>query len=395
MDAKINILLVEDSATDADILVRHLRKEKIDFDYSRVWSKEGFVESIMENTYDLVIADQNLPQFSGLEAFKILKLENDTIPFILISGSVSEKFLHELTKEGIDDYIVKGNLLRLSSAIENVIYKKQIQQLNNDLKYSNYQLHRAYSKLKSSINYAKLIQDSILPDLSVLASIFPDYYILFKPKDVVSGDFYWFEKSENTLFLAVADCTGHGVPGALLAMMGNNLLTEAINVKKIKDSGVILARLHKRVQRILKSSSNTLDDGMDIALCSIDIENKTLQYAGANHPIFIERKGNLIELKPVFIAIGETRTEEQFTYQNQSITLEPKDRIFMFTDGYPDQFSDKTDKKITKKRLKELILKTASLPMQEQKEQISDYFENWKGNKVQIDDMLLLCVEVS
>ncbi len=238
MYPKLNILLVEDSESDADLLIRHLKKEKIDFFHTRVWQKEAFINSIKDNNPDLIIADNALPQFSGMEAFHILKKEKKQIPFILVTGTVSEKLLAEYAKEGIDDYILKENLLRLPSAIEHVVSKKRVEVLHKKLEI-------AHKDIKDSINYAKIIQDATLPDIAMLSDIFPESFILFQPKDILSGDFYWFEKRESEIFFTIADCTGHGVPGALLAMMGNNLLNEAVNIKKIIQPSAILHRLKK------------------------------------------------------------------------------------------------------------------------------------------------------
>lgn len=386
MKSILKILLVEDSETDADLLVRYLKKEKIDFSYSRVWAKDAFVNELKENYHDLIIADQTLPQFSGMEAFRLLKKENKDIPFILITGSVSEKLLTEFAKEGIDDYILKENLLRLPASIENVVSKKRIEQLHG-------KLETAYKDIKNSINYAKIIQEAMLPEESVLHINFPDSFIFYKPKDILSGDFYWFKKGEDVFSIAVADCTGHGIPGALLSMMGFNILYEAVSTKKISQPSVVLDRLNKQVRRILKHGATTLNDGMDIAFCTIDLKNKNMMYAGANRPLFIEREKELIEFKPDKISIGGIDNNEiQFT--NHSISIQTGDRIFLFSDGYADQFSDKTDKKITMKRLRELFLQSSNLPFDKQKEFIINFFEDWKGNKEQIDDVLVMCIQI-
>lgn len=382
----LKILLVEDSETDAELLIRYLKKENIDFDYSRVWNKDAFVNEIKENHQDLIIADQSLPQFSGMEAFRLLKKENKNVPFILITGSVSEKLLTEFAKEGIDDYILKENLLRLPVAIENVVSKKRIEQLHG-------KLETAHKDLKNSINYAKTIQEAILPEEVVLHNTFPGSFIFYKPKDILSGDFYWFKKGEDVFSVAVADCTGHGIPGALLSMMGFNIIDEAVSDKKNTTPSEVLDRLNKQVRRILKHGAATLNDGMDIAFCTIDLKNKNMFYAGANRPIFIEREKELIEFKPDKISIGGIDNNEiQFT--NHSIPIKTGDRLFLFSDGYADQFSGKINKKITVKRLREVLVHSADLSFEEQRDFIINFFENWKDNEEQTDDVLLMCIQI-
>jgi len=393
MNNQLKILLLEDSETDADLLVRFLNKEKLKFSCTRVWNRSTFVSEIGKSEYDLVIADHNLPQFSGMEAFNICKNANKNFPFILVTGSVSEKLLTEYAKEGIDDYILKDNLLRLPSAIDKILDKKKIEKLNAELSETNNKLNNAYFDIKDSINYAKLLQNAILPDRSTLYDSFPGSFIIFKPKDILSGDFYWFEKKEDCFIVAVADCTGHGVPGALLAMMGNNLITETIRHRTTAQPSEILSRLNNHVRKILKREKTSVSDGMDIVMCKIDLANKELIYCGAKRPLFIERGKELIGYKPDKISIGEVdTTPAQFT--DHRIDIKSGDRIFLFTDGFVDQFSEKTNRKIMIKRLKEIILESSGLPYLKQKKFISDFFENWKGNVEQTDDVLLMCIAI-
>lgn len=387
MDTVLKILLVEDSESDAALLIRHLKKENINFTHTRVWNRTDYTTSLKENTPDLIIADQALPQFSGMEAFRIIKSKDINIPFILVTGSVSEKLLTEFSKEGIDDYILKGNLLRLATAIENALSKKRIAQLHK-------QLEIAYLDIKNSINYAKIIQEAMLPEESDLNDTFPGSFIFFKPKDTLSGDFYWLKKYENIFSIAVADCTGHGVPGALLSMMGFNILYEIFSAKKTLQPSEVLGKLNHQVRKILKHGDTTLNVGMDIALCAIDVKNKSMVYSGANRPLLIQREKELIEFKPDKISIGEM-DNNQIQFTNHSISLKTGDRVFLFSDGYADQFSEKIDKKLTMKRLREILIQTSGLSFKKQKEFIMDFFESWKGNNEQVDDVLLMCIQIA
>lgn len=393
MEEKLRILLVEDSETDSDLLVTHLKRENVVFDYRRVWSKEEFIKALHSFDPGLIIADHNLPGFNGMEVFGILKNNNIQIPFILVTGSVSEKLLIEYAKEGIDDYILKENLLRLPSAIENVMNRKKIVRLHRELLNTNEELKRVYSSLKDSINYAKKIQDAMLPGIAGLKAVFPQSFIFFRPKDVLSGDFYWYEKKGDLFLIAAADCTGHGVPGALLSMMGNDLITEAVNIRMISQPSQVLDRMNARVRTILKHDTSDIRDGMDLSFCVFDMKNKTLSYAGANRPVYIVRDKKMIELMPDKAAIGGMEdTDRKFT--NHVISLQGGDRIFLFSDGYADQFNGVTDKKMMRKRFSRLILHTSHIPMHDQEKMISTFFEEWKDGGLQTDDTLVIGILV-
>ena len=238
MSPHLHILFVEDSDSDADLLIRFLKHENIDFSHSRVWDKLAFIKALHENNHDLIIADHSLPQFSGMEAFRIAKSENIRIPFILVTGTVTEDVLIEYAKEGIDDYILKDNLLRLPSAIDHVLDKKKIEHLSGNLE-------TALKDLTDSINYAKRIQNAMLPDTALLHDCFPESFIFFRPKDVLSGDFYWFKNEEKAFFAAVADCTGHGIPGALMSMIGIEKLNGSVLTTKLPTE--ILKKLDKNI----------------------------------------------------------------------------------------------------------------------------------------------------
>ncbi len=393
MESPLKILLVEDLDSDADLIIQYLKRENVSFTFIRVWRKDTFVKSLLEDKPDIVISDFTLPQFSGIEAFHLLRAQDADIPFILISGSISEKLLTQYMKEGIDEYIIKGNLLRLPSAIRNVMNKNKIERLNHELDATNKKLKDAYNDMKDSINCAQKIQSAMLPDIAALHHTFPGSFVSFKPKDILSGDFFWFEKKENRFFIAVADCTGHGVPGALLSIMGNNLLSEALNIKKLTQPAEILNRLNKRVRRILNHNKTHLHEGMDIVFCSIHLDTNVVEYAGANRPLYIMKKGGgCTEIRANKMSIGEI---ENATFVNHTINLAAEDRIFLFTDGFADQFSSKNDKKMTKKRLLPLLTKTSLVDIDMQEKIVNSFFEEWKGNKEQIDDVLLVGIELN
>lgn len=394
MDGELNILLVEDSDTDADLLIRFLKREKINFSHSRVWNRDAFINALNENNHDIIIADHTLPQFSGMEAFHIAKIKNKNIPFILVTGTVSEKILTEYAKEGIDDYILKENLLRLPSAIEHVVSKKKIEELHEKLEI-------AYKDIKDSINYAKTIQNAMLPDTTLLGDSFPESFILYKPKDNLSGDFYWFRKEENTFFAAVADCTGHGIPGALMSMIGIEKLNNL--VLKTKEPSEILKQLNKSIETALSQSTQYehSQNGMDIALCSIELPSPEerdgrvrLKFSGANRPLWIIRHGQteIEEIKGTKKAIGGLNITHCSNFESHEIKLQQSDTFYIFSDGFADQFGGEHEKKLTTKKFKRLLLSIQCKTMSQQKISINNFIEDWKAGTNQTDDILVIGV---
>ena len=385
----LHILILEDSESDADLLIRFLKKENIIFNHTRVWDKNTFIEALHESNYDLIIADHSLPNFSGMEAYRIVKKSHNAIPFILVTGTVTENILTEYAKEGIDDYILKNNLLRLPSAIERVINKKKIELLSKKLEV-------ALKDITDSIHYAKTIQNAMLPDSIMLSNNFPESFILYKPKDILSGDFYWFKSDENTFFMAAVDCTGHGIPGALLSMIGIEKLNSIVHTTK--NTSEILEKLNESIEIDLCQSTlyEHSQDGMDIALCSFHKDTKTINFAGANRPLWIIRKGQneIEEIKGTKKAIGGINTMINPNFENNKIQLEQGDTFFLFSDGFADQFGGENNKKITTNRLKKLLVNVQNETMEQQEKQISNYLENWKSGTEQTDDILVIGIRI-
>ena len=256
-----------------------------------------------------------------------------------------------------------------------------------------------------SINYAKRIQNAILPPRKNLTNIIPESFILFKPKDIVSGDFYWFEKikrikniSETELIIvAAADCTGHGVPGAFMSVIGNNLLTEIIKGKGITKPSEILDTLNEQVQELLKQrlTGAETNEGMDVCLCTINFRDSIIEYAGANRPLYIYRnmpsENNFEEIKPSKIPVGGNQFyKEGLDYQNYTLHFRKGDTFYLFSDGYCDQFGGEDDKKFMSKRFRELLQKIQNLKMSEQEEILISQIEKWMKNEEQTDDILII-----
>lgn len=248
--------------------------------------------------------------------------------------------------------------------------------------------------ITDSINYAKKIQEAILPANELFKSVIKDGFIVYKPKDIVSGDFYWMAEKEGSVLITAADCTGHGVPGAFMSMIGSALLNEIVNDKAITEPASILNHMRDGIVKALKQTGREGEskDGMDIALCNISFKENKLQYAGANNSLFIVRNKELLEFKANKFPIGIGIEMKPFT--NNVIDLQANDIIYIFTDGYADQFGGRDGKKFMKKRFKDLFLSISDLVMDEQKIKITEAFKEWQGSYEQVDDVLVIGIRV-
>ena len=385
----LNILFIEDSDSDADLLVRFLKKEGIAFISTRVWTKQAYLTALDENVFDLIIADHSLPQFSGMEAFHLAKELHHSIPFILVTGTVTENILTEYAKEGIGDYILKDNLLRLPSAIEHLLSKNKIEELLRKLEI-------AQKGIEDSIIYAKSIQNAMLPDTILLSDTFPESFIFLKPKDVLSGDFYWFKDDKESFYLAAADCTGHGIAGALMSMIGIEKLNNIVFFTK--NPADILKHLSFNIKSALSQSTQYehSQNGMDIALCSFNKITKTMIFSGAKRPLWIVRN-NKTEIEVIAGSkktIGGVITDINPNFDFHEIEFLKGDCFYLFSDGFADQFRAGGDEKITSRRFKELLISINSKSMNEQRDEISNYLNEWKDGAEQIDDILIIGVRV-
>jgi tetratricopeptide (TPR) repeat protein len=242
-----------------------------------------------------------------------------------------------------------------------------------------------------SITYAKRLQKAILPHRKEILAIVPESFVIYQPKDIVAGDFYWAENINEYYYLAVADCTGHGVPGAIVSMVCSNALNRTVNEFGHTETGAILNHVRELVLKTFIKSGEDIQDGMDITLTRINKKTKEIQWSGANIPLWYIKNNELTEIKADKQPIGKYDYSKPFTTHN--LTAEKGTNYYLFTDGYSDQFSD-SDKKMTKKRFRDLLLSVQEKNMAEQKIVIEDYFNQWKGGTEQIDDMCIIGITI-
>jgi serine phosphatase RsbU (regulator of sigma subunit) len=245
-------------------------------------------------------------------------------------------------------------------------------------------------QITDSIQYAKNLQSALLPDLKTVKKVIPEHFIFYLPKDIVSGDFYWVKKINKEIVIAAADCTGHGVPGAFMSVLGITLLNEILRRKEVKKANQALEFLRHDLKNTLHQTEHgySLNNGMDIALCIIDTENRILQYSGANTPLYYIRNEKLIEIKPTRNPIGLTPIEIPF--QNHEIELQEDDIFYLFSDGFIDQFGGDFGKKYRSRRFKHLLLKIHDKPLDEQKKMLIENYKNWVHDEYeQLDDIMI------
>jgi serine phosphatase RsbU (regulator of sigma subunit) len=263
-----------------------------------------------------------------------------------------------------------------------------------ELSEKNEEIETQQERIMQSINYAKIIQNAVIPDDHVLEANFAEHFILFEPTSIVSGDFYWFSDLGEQVIVVCADCTGHGVPGGFMSMLGISYLSELVNHQRITQPAQILEGLRQKVKEALDSNhqGDQPKDGMDVSICTFDKTQGRLQFAGANNGIFVLNNGELVEHKPTKNPIGTYPKEVPFA----QLELKPDAHtcIYMYTDGYIDQFGGPEGRKFLKKRLKDELLKVQDLPMHQQKHALHLVFSDWKGAQHQIDDCTLIGLKV-
>ena len=272
---------------------------------------------------------------------------------------------------------------------------KQKQLTNIQLKEQNTIIAEKKQEIDNSIQYARGIQQAILPNFDDLKSQFNQSFIYYKPKDIVSGDFYWFAKSDNDFYCIVADCTGHGVPGALMSIIGIDKIVQAVFEKKIITPSAILSYLNIEIKRVLKqhSDESKQKDGMDIALLKFNTLTNEVEFTAANRPLFLIRNDTLTEYKADKVAIAGF-TEDNQVFKTTTIQLEKNDSLYLFTDGYADQFGGVEGKKFMSKNLKLLFMTICNLNSNDQYKAIDENFLSWKNTNEQVDDVLIIGIKI-
>lgn len=326
------------------------------------------------------------------ENVKLLKAEKEEAQALLFEELKEKSRLQELANIELEQKVIERTA-------EIQFQKEVIEEKNKDI--------------TASINYALKIQEAILPREDELKATFNDYFVFYKPRDIISGDFYWFSKRDKLIFIAAADCTGHGVPGALMSMLGNSFLNEIVNEYHVYNPAEILDLLRLKVIKTLRQRETNTKDGMDIAICVINTELREINYAGAFNPVYVSSQvkeneplafeiyehelvpNKYLKILPADrfpVGIVEGQNNDMFT--NKKYHYHTGDCLYLFSDGLADQFGGVNGKKYKTKQLKDLLLKVSRYDMAYQYLSISDDFENWKGTHEQVDDILMIGIRL-
>jgi serine phosphatase RsbU (regulator of sigma subunit) len=307
-------------------------------------------------------------------------LNSTTSPFrFILYGALIIAFAYFLVMSQTKSLIRTRKLLKEKGQALDKIEKQKVELESRD------------KNMTDSLIYAQRIQEALLPSEAYFRNHFEDAFILFKPKDIVSGDFYWIGEKGDKVFIVAADCTGHGVPGALMSMIGMEIIEKTIEVDNIETPSQILAVLNRGLEKTFSREKNIgtiIRDGMDIGLCVINKNKKKIEYAGAFFPLYLIRDNSLIEIKSDKIIIG--MNPEGKSYSDHELDLMEDDILYIFSDGYVDQFGGSENKKFMYRRFRYLLLTIHRFPVDDQKSILDENIKTWMGRTEQVDDIMVI-----
>jgi sigma-B regulation protein RsbU (phosphoserine phosphatase) len=401
----IKILILDNSKEDVERISKCLMDNGYTMPIVACGDEKSYVTQLDEWKPDVVLCEHVLPSYNSFRALDIVRHKYPDIIFIIVSGEICEEFALELLKEGVDDYVLKNRLLRLPHSIESAYIKRRhkeesekLVQANTELLNANKIIDLKNKHLMQSIMFAERIQSLTLPKIDTILKEFPEAFIYYKPKDIVSGDFYWTCNKNNRFMTVLADCTGHGVSGALLSIIGSNFLNEIMeHENKFNYPTDILSLLDKNLRKLLQQDVNSgYQDGIDIAFISIDKVNKKLYFSGCKRPILIykKREKKIIEYKGEPYLIGGVDDNVIKTFRTQEISYRAGDVIYMFTDGCVDQFGGPNNKKLMKERFIDMLLSFKHLELNYQGQLLEQKINKWRGNFEQTDDILVMGIKL-
>jgi serine phosphatase RsbU (regulator of sigma subunit) len=292
--------------------------------------------------------------------------------------------------------LMRNNLAENERSLERKVAERteEVVRQKEEIEVKNNELEILYKQVTDSIHYAKRIQEAILPTQDYINQVLPNNFVYYMPKDIVSGDFYWITKKEKKVYFAAVDCTGHGVPGAFMSLVGHNILQDIINNSNLTQPAEIMNALRDGVIKALNADNNQdTKDGMDMTMCCIDYETLELQYAAAFNPLYHVRNGQLNQYDANKFPIGKFLGEKQ-NFTNHTIQLQKGDQLFLFSDGYADQFGGPKGKKFMVGNFRRLLLNISPLSPKEQRQKLESTLFDWQGTQEQVDDVLVIGVKI-
>jgi serine phosphatase RsbU (regulator of sigma subunit) len=400
-----SVLLIDPSEENLVGLNTTLSRSFPDFIFYIISDCTNLNQQITNYSPDLIIIDIDT-QITNNHQFLTELVQSINIPIIAISQANT---IDEIFNTGIISFIQKpvsdiAIISAIKTAIKFISTFKSLEQKQNEIEIINKHIEIQHnntlkqrdiitqknSEIMADIRYASRIQRAILPDISYYEELINKHFIFHLPKSFVSGDFYWIKRYKDKLIFAVGDCTGHGVSGALMHMLGTVYLNSIIAEDTFKNASDILEQLRIKIMKLLHQKGNMgeTQDGMDIALCIVDCNNKIIEFAGANNPLYLIRNNELIEYKGDRMPVGiHINFNKSFT--NHIIEIKSNDVIYLFSDGYADQFGGESGKKFRYKRFQDLLIEINQLQMYKQKETLEQVFIDWLGSLDQVDDVLV------
>ena len=410
LNQKYSVLYIDDEEHNLISFKSTFRRE---YDIHVASSARTGLEIMEQNEINLVITDQRMPEMTGVEFLEKIKYQYpDCVRMIMTGFSDMDAIIQAINKGNIYRYITKpwnrAELkITIDSAFEVYHLKLQNRNLIADLKEVNqnlekiveqrtHQIEQQSRNITDSIQYASRIQSALMLPSEELDRLLPSHFILNRPKDIVSGDYYWVSHRNNRMIVAVADCTGHGVPGAFMSIMGINFLNEIVNKTEILKANEILNELREHLIRSLGQTGQRDEtrDGMEMALCVVDLENYQLQFSGAFRPLYIFRNKELIEIKGDRMPIG-IYNEEEVSFTNKEMQVQDNDVFYLFTDGFVDQIGGPERKTFKTRKFKKLLREIHLKPLKEQKSILEKEHTAWRSEIEQIDDILIMGIKLS
>jgi len=403
MKEDTKILILDDSKEETKKIIDVLVNDGFTYPIVHYETGQDFIDSLTQFRPDVVISEHTITDYSSFKALSDSQQANPDVIFILSTGDIPEEFAVELLKEGMDDYVLKDHLLHLPHVIHSAQLKQQylaetkkLEEINKELTSANIDIAEKNKVMTQSIMFAERIQKVTLPKLDVFLKDFREVFVIYRPKDIVSGDFYWFHKKENNIMVSVADCSGHGVSGALLSIIGTNFLNE-ISENNFTHPTDVLSLLDLNLATFLKQDpSSGYQDGIDIAFVTVDKDHKKLYFSGCKRPLLIYRSRDkkMVEIKGEPYYIGGVDKEIKKSFATQEIPYRYGDVIYMFSDGVVDQFGGPRNKKLMKRNFIEMLMSFQHLGLSYQKELLERKLDLWKGGCDQLDDMIVLAIKL-
>lgn len=350
----------------------------------------------LQSTYEITKKQDEILLLTQTQRYQHYILAIFFIALLIVGVFAYGLFKSNKEKKKINNFLTEMNLEVNKQKEEIMVQRDNLEQASFLLTKQNNEIEKKQQSLTDSINYAKRIQTAILPISERISQILPEYFILFRPKAIVSGDFYWIYEKQGKIIIAAIDCTGHGVPGAFMSLIGDSLLNKLVIDSGIIEPQQILYQIHKEIKKVLNQDKTGNKDGMDIALATIDAQKQEIAFSGARRPFIYIQNAKIKVIKGDKLPIGGEERGIERIFTKHIIPIDPKNPLhfYLFSDGYEDQFGGEQNRKFMSRRLQNLLFEVHDEPMEIQKLKIEQEFEAWKGNYSQIDDVLLIGVKV-